>query len=116
MYEDQQDNPMQNPIISAQEEPKQRFWRNIQANGGFTFNFTKKLSFRNTIGTHYSLTRNDAFNGDLSANAKRSSINGNVQYSESGSFQTSNVLTYNNLKKVHRLNPDVRSGMGIKLG
>ena len=103
MYEDQQDNPMQNPIISAQEEPKQRFWRNIQANGGFTFNFTKKLSFRNTIGTHYSLTRNDAFNGDLSANAKRSSINGNVQYSESGSFQTSNVLTYNNLKKVHRL-------------
>lgn len=103
MYEDQQDNPMQNPIISAQEEPKQRFWRNIQANGGCTFNFTKKLSFRNTIGTRYSLTRNDAFNGDLSANAKRSSINGNVQYSESGSFQTSNVLTYNNLKKVHRL-------------
>ena len=104
MFEDEQDNPMQNPIISAQEEARTRFTRSLQANGGFTFNFSKRLSFRNTIGTRYQLNRNDQFNGDLSAIAKRSSIGGYIQYSESNSFQTSNVLTFNNsYKKKHRL-------------
>lgn len=102
MFEDAQDNPMQNPIISAQEEPQARIWRSLQANGGFTFNISKKLSFRNTIGTHYQLNRNEQFKGDLSATAKRSSIGGYVQYSENNSFQTSNVLTFNNYKKIHR--------------
>lgn len=102
MYEDAQDNPMQNPIISAQEENRTRFTRSLQANGGFTFTFSKKLSFRNTIGTRYYLNRNDLFNGDLSVTAKRSSIGGYIQYSENNSFQTSNVLTFNNYKKIHR--------------
>lgn len=102
MFEDAQDNPMQNPIISAQEEQRVRIWRSLQANGGFTFNISKKLSFRNTIGTRYQLNRNEQFNGDLSAIAKRSSIGGYVQYSENNSFQTSNVLTFNNYKKIHR--------------
>lgn len=102
MFEDAQDNPMQNPIISAHEEQRVRIWRSLQANGGFTFNISKKLSFRNTIGTRYQLNRNEQFNGDLSAIAKRSSIGGYVQYSENNSFQTSNVLTFNNYKKIHR--------------
>ena len=103
MFVDQQDNPMQNPIISAREEDRTRFTRNLQANGGFTFYFSKKLSFRNTIGTRYYLNRNDQFNGDLSAYAKRSSIGGYIQYAESNSFQTSNVLTFDNrYKKAHR--------------
>ncbi|HBO06244.1 MULTISPECIES: TonB-dependent receptor [Bacteroides] len=103
MFVDQQDNPMQNPIISAREEDRTRFTRNLQANGGFTFYFSKKLSFRNIIGTRYYLNRNDQFNGDLSAYAKRSSIGGYIQYAESNSFQTSNVLTFDNrYKKAHR--------------
>lgn len=103
LFEDVQDNPMQNPIISAREELRERFWRSMQANGGFVFNFNKKLSFRNTVGTRYMLTRNDLFYGALSANAKRSSINGYIQYNETNTFQTSNVFTYNNLDKVHAL-------------
>lgn len=103
MLEDDNSNPMQSPLVSAKAELKDKLQRTLQANGGFTFNFNKKLSFRNSTGMRYSTTRNDVFNGEKSSSGKRSSINGYIQYDERGSFQTSNVLNYNYRKKKHRL-------------
>lgn len=97
-------NPMQNPLLSAAEEIKKRIGRSIQANGGFTYNFNKHISFRNSTGMRYQVIRNDIFFGDKSSTAKRSSINGSIQYSESASFQTSNVFNYDYKAKKHKLN------------
>lgn len=101
---DDESNPMQSPILSAQEETKIRKIRSMQANGGFTFNFTKRFSFRNSTGMRYQISRQDIFYGEKSVTGKRSSINGNLAYNESGSFQTSNVFTYDYRGKVHKLN------------
>lgn len=102
---DDESNPMQSPIISAQEEKKNRVIRSFQANGGFTFNFNKRLSFRNSTGMRYQTSRQDEFFGEKSVTGKRSSINGYILNNESGSFQTSNVLNYNyrSHNKKHRL-------------
>ena len=98
---DDSGNVMQNPLLSASEETKDRTYRTIQANGGFTFNLAKGLSFKNTTGMRYQTRRFDIFFGDQSVTAKRTSINGSIQNTESGSFQTSNVLTYNLEKGDH---------------
>lgn len=94
-------NVMQNPLLSAAEETKDREYRTFQANGGFTLKLFKGLSFRNTTGMRYQTRRNDIFYGDKSITAKRSSINGSIQNIENGSFQTSNVLNYNWSAKGH---------------
>lgn len=103
LLEDDYSNPLVSPIVSASEEQKEKLLRSLQINGGFTFNFNKRLSFRNSTGMRYSTTRNDVFNGARSSSGKRSSINGYIQYDERGSFQTSNVLNYNYRKGKHRL-------------
>lgn len=102
---DDESNPMQSPIISAREEKKNRVIRSFQANGGFTYNFNKRLSFRNSTGMRYQSSRLDEFFGAKSVIGKRSSINGYILNNESGSFQTSNVLNYNyrSHNKKHRL-------------
>lgn len=94
-------NVMQNPLLSAAEETKDREYRTFQANGGFTLQLFKGFSFRNTTGMRYQTRRNDIFYGDKSITAKRSSINGSIQNIENGSFQTSNVLNYNWSGKGH---------------
>lgn len=94
-------NVMQNPLLSAAEETKDREYRTFQANGGFTLKLIKGLSFRNTTGMCYQTRRNDTFYGDKSITAKRSSINGSIQNIENSSFQTSNVLNYNWAGKGH---------------
>lgn len=91
---DDESNPMQNPIISAEQETDDRLARTLQVNGGLYFRIGKRLSFKSSLGTRYYILRRDRFYGELSSNAKRSSINGSIQYSENGSFQTSNVLNY----------------------
>ena len=63
---DDESNPMQSPILSAQEETKIRKVRSMQANGGFTFNFTKRFSFRNSTGMRYQTSRQDIFYGEKS--------------------------------------------------
>lgn len=103
LLEDDNANPMVSPLVSASAEKKDRLSRNLQINGGFTFNFNKRLSLRNSTGMRYSTTRNDIFNGSKSSSGKRSSINGYTQYDEKGSFQTSNVLNYEYRKDKHRL-------------
>lgn len=103
LLEDDNANPMVSPLVSASAEKKDRLSRNLQINGGFTFNFNKRLSLRNSTGMRYSTTRNDIFNGSKSSSGKRSSINGYTQYDERGSFQTSNVLNYEYHKDKHRL-------------
>lgn len=102
LIEDDESNPVQNPLISAAHETNDKIVRSFQANGGFTFNFTKQLSFRNSTGMRYQNTRNDIFYGELSSIGKRSSINGSMQYSENSSFQTSNVLNYELKKNKHK--------------
>lgn len=44
MFEDDQDNPMQSPLISAKEEQKDKLQRVLQVNGGFTFKFNDRFS------------------------------------------------------------------------
>lgn len=100
---DDDSNPVQNPLLSASQETNDRQIRTFQANGGFTFNFTKNFSFRNSTGMRYQTTRNDVFYGELSSVGKRSSINGYIQYAENSSFQTSNVLNYEYKTKKHKL-------------
>lgn len=102
---DDESNPMQSPVISAREEKKSRIIRSFQVNGGFTFNFNKRFSFRNNTGMRYQSSRQDEFFGEKSVIGKRSSINGYILNNESGSFQTSNVLNYDyrNHDKKHRL-------------
>lgn len=94
LLEDDADNPMQSPLVSAREETKKKLQRVLQVNGGFTLNFNKRLSFRNAIGFRYQNMRQDTFYGAESITGKRASIQGTLQYNESGNFQTSNVLTY----------------------
>ena len=95
LFADDSGNVMQNPLLSAAEETKDREWRTFQANAGATIKLLKGLTFRNTTGMRYQTRRNDIFYGDQSMTAKRSSINGNITNIENSSFQTSNVLTYN---------------------
>lgn len=95
LFADDNGNVMQNPLLSASEEIKDKEWRTFQANAGVTIKLLKGLSFRNATGMRYQTRRNDIFYGDQSMTAKRSSINGNITNIESSSFQTSNVLTYN---------------------
>lgn len=94
LYVDDESNPMQNPLISAQQEQDDRMTRTFQLNGGLNYRLGKRWFFRSTVGTRYQILRRDRFYGELSSTAKRSSINGSIQYSENGSFQTSNVLNY----------------------
>lgn len=101
LFVDDTDNLMQNPLLSAAEEIKDREYRTFQANGGFTYKLIKGLSFRNSTGMRYQTRRNDIFYGDKSLKGKRSSINGSIENIENGSFQTSNVLTYNWADQAH---------------
>ena len=103
LYEDDESNPMQNPLITAAEETDDRITRNLQINGGFTFRFNDHWYFRSTLGSRYRITRRDQFYGENSATAKRSSINGSVQYTENMTFSISNVLNYEYKHKKHRL-------------
>lgn len=105
LYVDDESNPMQNPLISAQQEQDDRMTRTFQLNGGLNYRLGKRWFFRSTIGTRYQILRRDRFYGELSSTAKRSSINGSIQYSENGSFQTSNVLNYEYKTKNRNLRP-----------
>lgn len=103
LFADDSGNVMQNPLLSAAEEVKDKEWRTFQANAGATIKLMKGLTFRNTTGMRYQTRRNDIFYGDQSMTAMRSSINGSIENIESCSFQTSNVLTYNWNNKIHDL-------------
>ena len=103
MLMDDDDNPLQSPVISANEEQKTTLTRNFLFNGGFTVTFNKHLTFRNTTGYRYRMTRTDQFFGEKSVTGKRSSIQGRIADNASTQFQTSNVLTYDNRHKLHRL-------------
>lgn len=103
LYEDDESNPMQNPLITAEQERDDRVTRTVQINGGFIYKFNKHWNFRTNLGGRYQVLRREQFYGELSANAKRSSINGSVQYSENWSFQISNQLNYEWRTKKQRL-------------
>ena len=100
---DESGNVMQNPLLSASAETNNRIRRTIQANGGFSYKILKGLTFSNTTGMRYQALRREIFYGEKSMLAKRSSINGSLSNYEYGSFQTSNVLTYNFKKNIHDL-------------
>ena len=100
---DDSGNVMQNPLLSAAEETNNKEYRTFQANGGFNYKIFKGLSFRNSTGMNYYTRRNEIFFGDKSITAKRTNINGSIQNTEGGSFQISNVLSYNWEKAKHNL-------------
>lgn len=103
LLEDDLFNSIQSPIISATEELKDRLVRNLQINGGFKIQLTKRLNFANTIGVRYQNTRQEMFYGVNSISGSRQSPNGYISYRERGSFQTSNTLNYQYKKKDHKL-------------
>lgn len=98
---DDSGNVMRNPLVSAREETKDRQLRTFNANAGAVITLAKGLTFTNTTGMRYQTRRNDIFYGEESVMASRSSINGSIEYREYGTFQTSNVLSYNFEKGVH---------------
>ncbi len=100
---DDSGNVMQNPILSASEETKEKVTRTLQANAGLQYKVTDKITFANTTGMRYKNLRYDQFYGDESVSGKRNGISGSIAVTESGSFQTSNTLTYDNkFGKVHK--------------
>lgn len=95
---------MQNPLIAAAEEKDNKETRTLQANGGLTFKIIKGLTFRNNTGMRYQLYRRELFYGDQSIMGRRSGIYGSIRNTETGSFQTSNVLTYDKrFQKKHKV-------------
>ncbi|MGL4292711.1 MAG: SusC/RagA family TonB-linked outer membrane protein [Bacteroidales bacterium] len=105
---DDSGNSMQNPLISAAEETNNKEYRTLQMNGGFTFTLMKGLTFRNSTGMRYQTRRDEIFYGDKSVTGKRAGIQGSIRNSETGSFQTSNVLTY--MKDWQKSNFSVMAG------
>lgn len=104
LLEDSEGNVMQNPLINAAEEHDDREIRTLQVNGGLTYKIVKGLTFRNNTGMRYRAQRRELFYGDQSIMGKRNGIYGSIRNTEDGSFQTSNVLTYEKrIKKVHKL-------------
>ena len=94
----------QNPLINAAEEKDDREVRTLQANGGLTYKIAKGWTFRNTTGMRYRTQRRELFYGERSIMGRRNGIYGTIRNTEDGSFQTSNVLTYEKrFKKTHKL-------------
>ncbi len=101
---DEEGNVVVNPLINAYEELVEKEFRTFQINGGFTVKLMKGLTFRNTTGMRYQTVRNEQFYGDESLQGKRLGIYGTLTNTESGSFQTSNVLSYTTkFNKKHHL-------------
>ena len=98
---DDSGNVMRNPLVSASEETKDREFRTFNANAGAVITLAKGLTFTNTTGMRYQTRRNDIFYGDQSVTGSRSSVNGSIEYRDYGTFQTSNVLSYNFEKGIH---------------
>lgn len=98
---DDSGNVMRNPLVSAREETKDREFRTFNANAGAVITLAKGLTFSNTTGMRYQTRRNDIFYGDQSVIGSRSSVNGSIEYRDYGTFQTSNVLSYNFEKGIH---------------
>lgn len=102
LYEDDDKNAMQNPLVSALAEHRRKEYRVFTANGSVGYQIIKGLTFKNTTGMRFGTRRDETFYGAQSATAKRSSIKGSLKNTENGSFQTSNVLSYSGRKKKHR--------------
>lgn len=100
---DTEGNTLQNPLIAAREEKDNKEQRTFQANGSLTFKIMKSLTFRNSTGMRYQALRRELFYGDESIMGKRNGIYGSIRNTENGSFQTSNVLTYDKKINKHKL-------------
>ena len=76
----------------------------LNTNMDLTFKIMKGLTFRNNTGMRYQLYRRELFYGDQSIMGRRSGIYGSIRNTETGSFQTSNVLTYDKrFQKKHKV-------------
>ena len=104
LSEDTDDSVTQNPLINASEERDDREMRTFQVNGGLTYKLMKGLTFRNTTGMRYRTQRRELFYGERSIMGRRNGIYGSIRNTEDGSFQTSNVLTYEKrFKDIHKV-------------
>ncbi|MEG1586613.1 MAG: TonB-dependent receptor [Bacteroidales bacterium] len=102
LFDEEDKNAMQSPLVSALAEHRRKEYRTVTANGSITYQIMKGLSFRNSTGIRYGSRRDEAFFKAKSQTAKRSSIKGSLKNTENGSVQTSNVLTYSGRVKKHR--------------
>lgn len=103
IYTDDAGNVLVNPVVNAAEEKDNREVRTLQANAGLTFKLGRGWTFRNTTGMRYQNYRRELYYGPNSIMGRRSGIYGSVTNTETGSFNISNVLTYDRryMKKHH---------------
>lgn len=102
MLMDDDGNTMQNPLISAREEEFNKETRTLQMNASLSYEIIKGLTFKNTTGMRYQNVYNTKFFGAESMTAMRTSIQGSIRNTDGGTFQTSNVLTYDGKKRKHK--------------
>lgn len=99
---DEDGNTMQNPLISAREEEYKKETRTLQINGSLSYEFIKGLTFKNSTGVRYQNRYDSKLFGDQSITALRTSIQGSIRNTDGGTFQTSNVLSYDGKKRKHK--------------
>lgn len=99
---DDDGNTMQNPLISAREEEYKKETRTLQINGSLSYEIIKGLTFKNATGVRYQNRYDSKLFGDESLTALRTSIQGSIRNTDGGTFQTSNVLSYDGKKRKHK--------------
>jgi len=89
-----------NPFLSVQNELRERYTTNLQANGWFTYNFSKTLSLKVQGGIDSRLVKNKSFYNSLTHRGSESrpnntaGVNGGVSYAERDIWSNENTLTW----------------------
>ena len=108
-----------NPILSVNNELRDRFNTDLISNAYTEIIFSKKLRLRSTIGYVAKEQREDQFNNSntRSGNPRSSKIgvNGNIAYLENTSWSNENILTYKD-KIAKKHNIDAMAGMTMQHG
>ncbi|WP_255491106.1 TonB-dependent receptor [Dysgonomonas sp. 520] len=105
VQEDENGNQMQNPLISIENEKRERRNKLMSLNGELTYAILKNLRYRGTIGLRTRTTDNDMFY----ASGSRQAINsggpwGRRDEYEYYTLQYNNTLTWNTkINKLHKI-------------
>lgn len=96
-----------NPILTTQNELRDKYSTSLIANAYAEYNFTNKLKFRIAPSFSRSTRRDDSFNGALSRSGSNGNfgVNGSRAFFNSGTFKSDQYLTYaNRFNKSNYLN------------
>lgn len=95
---DSNNNYRVNPIISAQNEVKNKYENNLITNGYIELDLPFDLKFRSTIGYVLKSQRYDQFNNSNTRSGNlltsKTGVNGSVSYTDKDSWSNENTLTY----------------------